>query len=250
MSERLRYDERMSESDALLWNNERDPMLRSTIASVMLLEQAPDPQRFSTAVDRSLEKIPRLRQRVALDPLGAAPPRWERDPHFDLGYHWRRVRIAGDGTLRDLLDLAQPIAMQAFDKDRPLWVLYQVEGLDEGRSAIVMKLHHAVSDGVGLVRMTSSLVERSAEPRAPRPGAAGAPSVLDEPGPRGAFEETLRALQYRAGANLERTARAAGALRGGAGRLLRDPLGAARDAGRLAGIVNRYDVLREVAGIG
>ena len=130
---------------------------------------------------------------------------------------------AGAGTLRDLLDLAQPIAMQAFDKDRPLWELYQVEGLEDGRSAIVMKLHHSVSDGVGLVRMTSSLVERSAEPRPPRPGAAAAPSVLDEPGPRGAFDETLRALQYRAGANLERTARAAGALRGGAARLLRDP---------------------------
>jgi WS/DGAT/MGAT family acyltransferase len=234
MTERLRYDERMSDSDALLWNNERDPMLRSTITSVMLLEQAPDPERFAGAVARSLEKVPRLRQRVALDALGAAPPRWERDPHFDLGYHWRRVRAAGAGTLRDLLDLAQPIAMQAFDKDRPLWELHQVEGLEEGRSALVMKLHHSVSDGVGLVRMTSSLVERSPEPRPPRPGTP-APSVLDEPGPRGAFEEALRALQYRAGANLERTARAAGALRGGAARLLRDPLGAARAAGRLAG---------------
>jgi diacylglycerol O-acyltransferase / wax synthase len=245
MSERVRYDERMSESDALLWNNERDPMLRSTITSVMILEQAPDPERFAGAVARSLEKVPRLRQRVALDRLNAAPPRWERDPHFDLSYHWRHVRATGAGTLRDLLDLAQPIAMQAFDKDRPLWELHQVEGLAEGRSAVVMKLHHSVSDGVGLVRMTSSLVERSAEPRPPQPGAAGAPSVLDEPGPRGAFEETLRALQYRAGANLERTARAAGALRGGAARMLRDPLGTARDAGRLAGSLGR--LLRPVS---
>ena len=117
--------------------------------------------------------------------------------------------------------------MQAFDKDRPLWELYQVEGLEEGRSAILMKLHHSVSDGVGLVRMTSSLVERSRGAAAAAAGRAGAPSLLEEPGPRGAFEETLRALQYRAGANLERTARAAaGALRGGACR------GAARPARR------------------
>jgi hypothetical protein len=192
MSERVRYEERMSESDALLWNNERDPMLRSTITSVMILEGPPDPERFAGAVARSLEKIPRLRQRVVLDALGAAPPRWERDPLFDLGYHWRRVRVAGEGSLRDLLDLAQPIAMQAFDKDRPLWELHQVDGLADGRTAILIKLHHSVSDGVGLVRMTSSLVERSPDPRPPRSGSPAA-SLLEEPGPRGAFEETLRA---------------------------------------------------------
>jgi WS/DGAT/MGAT family acyltransferase len=135
--------------------------------------------------------------------------------------------------------------MQAFDKDRPLWELYQVEQLEEGRSAVVLKLHHSLTDGVGLVRMTSSLVERSAEPRPPRPGTAGGPSVLDEPGPRGAFEETLRALRYRAGANLENTLRAAGALRGGAARLLRNPLGAAGDAWRLTGSLGR--LLRPVS---
>jgi diacylglycerol O-acyltransferase / wax synthase len=245
MTRPIRYGDRMSESDAILWNNERDPMLRSTIASVMILERSPDPERFAGAVARSLDKVPRLRQRVALDPLGAAPPRWEADPHFDLGYHWRRLRVAGAGSLRDLLDLAQPIAMQAFDKDRPLWELYQVEGLEGGRTAIVIKLHHSVSDGVGLVRMTSSLVERSPEPHPRKEGLKQAPSVLEEPGSRGAFQESLRALQFRAGANLERTARAAGALRGGTLRLLRDPLGAVRDAGRVAGSLGR--LLRPVS---
>jgi WS/DGAT/MGAT family acyltransferase len=232
MSDSVRYDERMSPSDALLWNNELDPMLRSTILSVMLLEGAPDPGRFERVLARSIERVPRLRQRVVLDLLGAAPPRWERDPLFDPGYHVRRVSVAGEGTLRDLLDLAQPIAMQAFDKDRPLWELYQVAGLAEGRTALLIKLHHAVSDGVGLVRMTSSLVERSPEPRPERPGAA--PSVLEEAAGRSAFGETLSALRYRAGETLDRTTRMAGALGSGALRALRDPLGAARDAGSTA----------------
>ncbi len=238
MADPVRYDDRMGESDALLWNIERDPMLRSTIASVMVLEKPPDPERFAKAVLRSLEKVPRLRQRVALDPLGAAPPRWERDPHFDLEYHVRRVRVAGAGRLRDLLDLAQPIAMQAFDKDRPLWELHQVEGLEEGRAGLVLKLHHSVSDGVGLVRMSSSLVERSPEPRPDRPRAAP-PSLLEEPGPRGAFADTLDALRHRAGANLALTGRVAGALRAGAGRMLRNPIGALAEAGRVAGSVAR-----------
>jgi WS/DGAT/MGAT family acyltransferase len=244
MSDSVRYADRMSPSDALLWSNELDPMLRSTIVSVMLLEGAPDPGRFERVLARSIERIPRLRQRVVLDPIAAAPPRWERDPLFDPRYHVRRVSVPGAGTLRDLLDLAQPIAMQAFDKDRPLWELYQVSGLEHGRTALLIKLHHAVSDGVGLVRMTSSLVERSPEPRPERPGTAESGSILDEPS-RGAFGETLAALRYRAGENLERTTRVAGALGAGALRALRDPLGAARDAGHAARSVAR--MLRPVS---
>jgi WS/DGAT/MGAT family acyltransferase len=230
----VRYESRMSDSDALLWNNERDPMLRSTILAVMVLDAAPDPARAAEAVQRSLARIPRLRQRVALDPLAAAPPRWERDPHFDLGYHVRHLRVPGQGRLRELFDLIEPIAMQAFDKDRPLWELYQVDGLDGGRSAVAIKLHHAVSDGVGLVRMTSSLVERTRDPE-PRHGGAPRASLLEAPpeGPRGAFEAGLDALRYRAGRNLDRGSRAAAALARGAGRLLRDPAAALREAAQL-----------------
>ncbi len=69
------YSSRMNAADALLWNNERDPMLRSTILSVMILDQPPAELRFREAVHRTLAKVPRLKQRFALDPLNAAPPR-------------------------------------------------------------------------------------------------------------------------------------------------------------------------------
>jgi len=244
--ERVRYEDRMSDSDALMWNIERDPMLRSTILSVMVLDGVPDEERFRKAIARSLRKVPRLRQRVALDPIGAATPRWEVDPHFDLEYHVRRLRAPGKGTLRDLLDLAEPIAMQAFDKDRPLWELYEVDGLEFGQFALLLKLHHSISDGVGLVRMTSSLVERSPEPDPRRESAAA--SLLEDPGPADAstpFQDTLEALRYRAETNLERGARAARALGRFAARLPREPLGAFGDARALVDSVAR--VLRPVS---
>ena len=235
----LRYQDRMSDSDALLWNNEQDPMLRSTIVSVMILDRAPDDGRFAQAVERSLARVPRLRQRVVVDPLSAAPPRWQIDPNFDLDYHLRRVRVAGDGSLRDLLDLAEPLGMQAFDKDRPLWELHRVEGLEEGRTAILIKLHHAVSDGVGLVRMTSSLVERSREPNPNRRRKSS--SVLEDAseGPRGPFEETLAALRHRAEADLDRTSRVAGALGRGLRGLVRAPVGTLGSAARVGGSIAR-----------
>src|SRR5262249_45354785 len=156
-----------SDSDALMWNIERDPILRSTITGVWLLDQAPDRARLRERAERALHHIPRLRQRVAANPFSIAPPRWEVDPDFDLDFHMRFVRIAGGGELRDLLDFCQPIAMQSFDRDRPLWEFYVVEGLAGGKAGLVMKLHHAISDGVGLVQMMSRLMEswRTPDPK-------------------------------------------------------------------------------------
>jgi diacylglycerol O-acyltransferase len=103
--------------------------------------------------------VPRLRQRVRSNPLSLAPPRWEVDPHFDLGYHLRFARVPGDGTLRDLLAMAQPMAMQGFDRARPQWECTVADGLDGGRSALIMKIHHAITDGVGGVRLMLELFD-------------------------------------------------------------------------------------------
>jgi diacylglycerol O-acyltransferase len=71
----------------------------------------------------------------------------------------RWLKAPGDGSMRAVLDLAQPMAMQGFDRARPLWELAIVEGLADDRAALVLKLHHSLSDGVGLVQMTTSMVE-------------------------------------------------------------------------------------------
>ena len=68
----LTFEDWMSDADAVMWHIERDPVLRSTITSVWLLDQAPDPERFDASFSRALEAIPRLRQRVVADPLGVS----------------------------------------------------------------------------------------------------------------------------------------------------------------------------------
>ena len=92
MTEEMVYEDRMSDGDALMWSIERDPILRSTITGVWLLDQAPDRARLHDRAERALYHIPRLRQRVAANPFSIAPPRWEIDPDFDLGFHLRFVR--------------------------------------------------------------------------------------------------------------------------------------------------------------
>lgn len=96
----LRFQQRMSDSDALMWTIEKDPMLRSTITAISLLDRAPDAERLTHLLERGTRMVPRMRQRVRGNPLSVAPPRWEVDPHFDLRYHLRWVRAAGDRDLR------------------------------------------------------------------------------------------------------------------------------------------------------
>ena len=58
-----------------------------------------------------------------------------------------------------MLRLAEPIAMAAFDKDRPLWEFTLVEGLADGRAALVEKIHHSVTDGVGGLLLAELIVD-------------------------------------------------------------------------------------------
>ena len=124
-----RFPPHMAPADAVMWDIERDPVLRSTITAVALLDRTPDWDRLRTRLDRASRMIPRLRQRVVVPPMRLGLPRWVVDPHFELDYHLRRVRTPGGGSLADVLAVAEPIAMDAFHRARPLWQFTLLEGL-------------------------------------------------------------------------------------------------------------------------
>ncbi len=163
----LHYDEWMSESDSVLWHIERDPLLRSTITSVWFLDSMPHHRRMDAVVERIVAKIPRLHQRVIDAQPGVAPPRWADDPHVDLDYHYTWARLSGRRPgRRQVLDYAQRMAARGFDKDRPLWELCVVEGLPGKRAAFIMKVHHAIADGLGMVQLLQHMVDLEADPPA------------------------------------------------------------------------------------
>ncbi len=164
-----RFDRRLSDLDALLWSLEAHPLLRSNILAVASLARSPGIVALNEHMERASRLLPRLRHRVVGGPLGIAPPRWELDPAFDLGYHVRRVGAAGAGVdhgsghWAPLLELAEPMATECFDPARPLWKMVLVEGLDGDRAGLVVKVHHAFTDGVGAVRLAMALFDLSAE---------------------------------------------------------------------------------------
>ncbi|MET7768325.1 wax ester/triacylglycerol synthase domain-containing protein [Nocardia sp. NPDC005366] len=166
----------MSQTDLFSWNMERDPSLRSTIVSVLLLDTDPDWDRLVRTIARGTLVVPKLRDRLVAVPFGLAPPRWEPDPDFDLLWHLRRAALPEPANLSTVLDFARTEAMTAFDPVRPLWRLTLLSGLDGTRCAVVLTVHHSLTDGIGGIRMATEILDLDragtdrAHPPAPRSG--------------------------------------------------------------------------------
>ncbi|HEX6389103.1 MAG TPA: wax ester/triacylglycerol synthase domain-containing protein [Solirubrobacteraceae bacterium] len=161
----------MNALEALMWRAEADPRLRSTVCCLEELDSTPDWDRLFAAHEWSTRLVPRFRQRVVEPALGVGAPAWVVDPNFDLHYHARRVRLPEGAGWRELLDHAVQIAATPFDRARPLWESVLFEGLPDGRSAWLLKLHHSTADGLGFVQVLAQLHSRQREhnPDKPQP---------------------------------------------------------------------------------
>jgi diacylglycerol O-acyltransferase len=109
--------------------------------------------------------VPRYRQRVRRVPGHVANPVWDDDPHFDLAYHVRRSALPRPGSMQQLRELVARIASRPLDRHRPLWEVYFVEGLEDGRVAVLTKAHQALVDGAQVVDLAQVLLDRSPDQR-------------------------------------------------------------------------------------
>jgi WS/DGAT/MGAT family acyltransferase len=97
--------------------------------------------------------MPVLRWKYVEVPLGLHHPVWVEDPFFDAGYHFRRIACPAPGDNRALCDLIAQLYILPLDRNRPLWMVWMVEGLQGGKFANVLMLHHAYADGAGVLVM-------------------------------------------------------------------------------------------------
>ena len=224
----------MGASDAFSWHMERDPVLRPPIVVAVWLDRAPGWDALMTRVDRVSRLVPSLRQHVIDCPAPVVVPRWTYDPDFDLNWHVRRIRAPEPGTRDGVVQLARRLAMDAFDRARPLWELTLVEGLENGEAALLVKIHHSLSDGLGGMHMLEVIADRKR-----KPGRLGEMP----PTPPGETVDQFALLTHAAG--LMTTQLAGLARRGAEGaipallRSVRDPAGAARGTIELARSVYR-----------
>ena len=208
----------------------QDPAVHMHVGAVALFQPGPLAteeggiaiDRIRAGVEASLAESPRFRQKLAKIPVIDSPV-WIDDERFNLHYHVRHTALPRPGSLRQLKRLVGRIFSQKLDRSKPLWEFWFVEGLEDGRFALIAKAHHAMVDGISgfdlLARMMRLDPDPTIEPARrwiPRPPPPAAKLLADEAARRASLPLELAGAGARAlaspAASLEKLRDASGAL--------------------------------------
>jgi len=185
------YD-RMSALDASFLGLE-DGNCHMHVGAVMLFDAGPlrrtdggiDIERIRKAVHARLHLVPRFRQKLMFVPYERMPV-WVDDERFRLAYHVRHTALPHPGDERALKRLVGRVMSQPLDRNRPLWEMWIVEGLEDDHVALVSKTHHCMVDGISGADLMSVILSPfpdsdpgNPEPWKPRKRPTNAELVLD-----------------------------------------------------------------------
>ncbi|MGA1213260.1 MAG: WS/DGAT/MGAT family O-acyltransferase [Solirubrobacterales bacterium] len=156
--------DRLTGLDASFLTNENEAS-HMHIGAVLIFDGEPPPYRdFVAHVESRLPLVPRYRQKLAYPPMDIGRPLWVDDDAFNLSFHMRHTALPAPGTERELITLANRVFSQSLDREKPLWEMYLVEGLEGARFAVLIKSHHAMIDGVSGVDIGTVIFDLTADP--------------------------------------------------------------------------------------
>ncbi|MTD46750.1 wax ester/triacylglycerol synthase family O-acyltransferase [Conexibacter sp. W3-3-2] len=154
--------------------------INMAVGGVLVFEAGPGIDRASliARLDERLHLIPRYRQRLASPAPGLTNPVWVDDEHYDTGWHVKQVALA-TGTTEELGEVVGHEMSRKLDRERPLWEMTLVTGLEGGRTALIPKMHHALVDGMAAVDIGTVILDPSPEPLDLAPGEPWSPRRYD-----------------------------------------------------------------------
>lgn len=159
--------ERMSGIDAAFLYFET-PNMHMHVVATIVFDPSTSPRGYSfegvkRVIGDRLHLAPPLRRKLAPTPFNLHHPVWVEDTDFDLDYHVRRIGCPAPGTEEQLSEIVGDIASRPLDRSRPLWEIWIVEGLENGHTAAVAKMHHCTIDGVSGANFMVHFLDLEAE---------------------------------------------------------------------------------------
>ena len=206
-------DDRLSALDATFLQGEDEATNTTVGGAEVFVGSPPSLDEFRDSIERRLDELPNFRRKLATVPLGLGRPRWIDDDAFDLDYHVRHTALPSPSGSPQLQELLGRLFGQHMSRDRPLWELWLVEGLADGRFAMVHRMHHALVDGIASINVLETLLDAEPEPAdgsggdewRPQPGPSTARLLADAAFERALPPELARSL-FRAVRSPRRTA--------------------------------------------
>jgi len=159
-----RHLDRLTAIDASFLHQE-GPESHMHVGALVIAEgPVPAYEEFLDSIRRRLHFVPRYRQRLAYPPANSGRPLWTDDTDFNLEYHVRYTALPAPGSHEQLTQLVARAFSQQLDRSKPLWEMWLIEGLDDGRFGLLTKAHHAMIDGIAGVDLATVLFDLSPEP--------------------------------------------------------------------------------------
>ncbi|HEX3948140.1 MAG TPA: wax ester/triacylglycerol synthase family O-acyltransferase [Acidimicrobiales bacterium] len=135
-------------------------------------------RRLRQHIDDRIPLAPVFGRRLVEVPLRLGHPVWVDDPDFEIDNHLRRAALPSPGGMHELAELAADVNSRQLHRDRPLWEMWIVEGLEGGRIALVAKMHHSTIDGVSGAELLGVLLDLVPDPPVPPPDGARPPGRI------------------------------------------------------------------------
>jgi WS/DGAT/MGAT family acyltransferase len=176
-----RLNRRMSAEDAwFLYFEKPDAPLH--IGSVGIYEGTIPFEKMYASMDARMHLIPRYRQRAVTPPLFAGHPTWEDDAQFSLDRHLRLMELPAPGTMDQLRALSAEIFAEMLPRDRPLWDITVIHGVEGDRTAYVSRVHHCLVDGVSGIELLLAVLDLVPNPEpTPQPETPWSPQLPPTP---------------------------------------------------------------------
>ena len=155
--------EELSPADRSSLAAERGP-INMAVGGLLVFEPGLSRAMVRERIAERIHLVPRLRQRLEEPPLGLANPVWSDDPAFDLDWHVRQASLPDPGGDIEIGVLVGREFSHRLDRSRPLWECTLIEGLEGGRQGLLMKVHHALVDGMAAIGMAALVLDPTEEP--------------------------------------------------------------------------------------
>ena len=139
------------------------------IGSVSVFEGEIPFAEFVGNVQSKIHLLPRYQQKVIPDPFTIGHPTWEFDPNFDIRNHIFHLQLEAPGTEEELSELSSRLMATMMNREKPLWDVYIVHGLEGGNSAMIARVHHCMVDGVSGVDLLKIVLDMTPKPSPPPP---------------------------------------------------------------------------------
>ncbi len=153
--------ERMEGVDAGYLYMETPSMHMHTLKIAVIEPDEPFTQeRFAEELVSRLNRLPPLQRRVLPVPFSLNHPLWIADREIDLAHHIVPHTLPAPGGMAELEELIGEIASTPLDRSRPLWEMHVCEGMPHDRVAVVVKMHHALADGIAANALLGNVADQ------------------------------------------------------------------------------------------